>query len=100
MFVTSPSLHDWLTRKQKETRRGRAELLLADCGGVERSPGESATAVAVAMDANSLVDAQEELDAAATEDDGRGRTVSCGTGDGRLVVLALVALGGYEGQAG
>jgi serine/threonine protein kinase/formylglycine-generating enzyme required for sulfatase activity len=24
------SLHDWLTRKQKETRRGRAELLLAD----------------------------------------------------------------------
>jgi serine/threonine protein kinase/formylglycine-generating enzyme required for sulfatase activity len=25
-----PSLRDWLTRKQKETRRGRAELLLAD----------------------------------------------------------------------
>jgi formylglycine-generating enzyme required for sulfatase activity len=25
-----PSLPDWLTRKQKETRRGRAELLLAD----------------------------------------------------------------------
>src|SRR5262249_52733425 len=24
------SLRDWLTRKQKETRRGRAELLLAD----------------------------------------------------------------------
>jgi serine/threonine protein kinase/formylglycine-generating enzyme required for sulfatase activity len=24
------SLHDWLTRKQKETRRGRAELLLAE----------------------------------------------------------------------
>ena len=29
-----PSLRDWLTRKQKETRRGRAELLLADRGGV------------------------------------------------------------------
>jgi serine/threonine protein kinase/formylglycine-generating enzyme required for sulfatase activity len=26
-----PSLRDWLTRKQKETRRGRAELLLEDC---------------------------------------------------------------------
>src|SRR5262249_51797043 len=25
-----PSLRDWLTRKQKETRRGQAELLLAD----------------------------------------------------------------------
>ncbi|CAN5609747.1 hypothetical protein BH11PLA2_BH11PLA2_06810 [soil metagenome] len=25
-----PSLHDWLTRKQQETRRGRAELLLAE----------------------------------------------------------------------
>jgi serine/threonine protein kinase/formylglycine-generating enzyme required for sulfatase activity len=29
-----PSLRDWLTRKQKETRRGRAELLLADRAGV------------------------------------------------------------------
>src|SRR5579883_1368295 len=29
-----PSLRNWLTRKQKETRRGRAELLLADCAAV------------------------------------------------------------------
>src|SRR5258708_4297187 len=29
-----PSLRDWPTRKQKETRRGRAELLLADRAGV------------------------------------------------------------------
>jgi serine/threonine protein kinase/formylglycine-generating enzyme required for sulfatase activity len=28
------SLRDWLTRKQKETRRGRAELLLADLAAV------------------------------------------------------------------
>lgn len=26
-----PSLRDWLTRRQKETRRGRAELVLEDC---------------------------------------------------------------------
>ncbi len=26
-----PSLRDWLTRKQKETRRGRAELRLSEC---------------------------------------------------------------------
>ncbi len=29
-----PSLRDWLTRKQKETRRGRAELVLADRAAV------------------------------------------------------------------
>ena len=29
-----PSLRDWLTRKQRETRRGRAELQLADCAAV------------------------------------------------------------------
>jgi serine/threonine protein kinase/formylglycine-generating enzyme required for sulfatase activity len=29
-----PSLREWLTRKEKETRRGRAELLLADRAGV------------------------------------------------------------------
>jgi serine/threonine protein kinase/formylglycine-generating enzyme required for sulfatase activity len=29
-----PSLRDWLTRKQKETRRGRAELLLTDRAGI------------------------------------------------------------------
>ncbi len=35
------SLRDWLTRKQKETRRGRAELLLADRAGVWQSRQES-----------------------------------------------------------
>src|SRR5262249_26351850 len=35
-----PSLRDWLTRKQKETRRGRAELLLADRAAVgDARPG-------------------------------------------------------------
>ena len=44
------SLRDWLTRKQKETKRGRAELLLADRAAVWNGrPGEPATAVAVAM---------------------------------------------------
>ena len=36
-----PSLRDWLTRKQKETRRGRAELLLADRAGVWNARPES-----------------------------------------------------------
>jgi serine/threonine protein kinase/formylglycine-generating enzyme required for sulfatase activity len=36
-----PSLRDWLTRKQKETRRGRAELLLADRAGVWKARPEN-----------------------------------------------------------
>ncbi len=36
-----PSLRDWLTRKQKETRSGRAELLLADRAGVWNSRPEN-----------------------------------------------------------
>ncbi len=32
--LSGSSLRDWLTRKQKETRRGRAELLLADRAAV------------------------------------------------------------------
>ena len=39
-----PSLRDWLTRKQKETRRGRAELLLADrteLWNTQRTHGQS-----------------------------------------------------------
>ena len=36
-----PSLREWLTRKQKETRRGRAELLLADRAAVWATRPES-----------------------------------------------------------
>jgi formylglycine-generating enzyme required for sulfatase activity len=36
-----PALRDWLTRKQKETRRGRAELLLADRAAVWNARPES-----------------------------------------------------------
>ena len=36
-----PSLRDWLTQKQKETRRGRAELLLADRASVWNSRQEN-----------------------------------------------------------
>jgi serine/threonine protein kinase/formylglycine-generating enzyme required for sulfatase activity len=36
-----PSLRDWLTRKQKETRRGRAELLLTDRAAVWKNRPEN-----------------------------------------------------------
>ena len=49
-------------------------------GGVERPPGEPATAVAVAVVPDPLVDGEEELDAAAAEDDGgrRAGIMRCG----------------------
>jgi formylglycine-generating enzyme required for sulfatase activity len=36
-----PALRDWLTRKQKESRRGRAELLLADRAAVWKARPEN-----------------------------------------------------------
>ena len=59
------------------------------CGGLERSTGEPATAVAVAMAQHPLADAEEELDAAAAEDDAQGDAVSCGAGAGGCVLSWL-----------
>ena len=36
-----PSLRDWLTRKQRETRRGRAELRLAERAAIWREKPET-----------------------------------------------------------
>src|SRR5262249_9914058 len=49
-------------------------------GGVECAPGESAIAVLVVMGANLLADCEDELDAAADEDDAEGGAVSCAAG--------------------
>src|SRR5258708_720347 len=47
---------------------------------VERSTGEPPTAIAIAVVPDQVVDKEEELDAAATQDDGEGRPVSCDAG--------------------
>ena len=63
-----PSLRDWLTRKQRETRRGRAELRLADrAAAVERQAGEPPPARLVGMAQHPPVHPKERLDAAAAE---------------------------------
>src|SRR5262249_18367610 len=49
-------------------------------GGVERPSGKPATAVAAAMAANLLADGEEELDAAAAEDDETSDPLPCGAG--------------------
>jgi serine/threonine protein kinase len=93
-----PSLRDWLTRKQKETRRGRAELLLAESGrGVECSPGEPAVAVAASLAAHSLAHQEEELDTAAAQDDGQGQPVSCPAGVHRGGLADSARLGRLRG---
>ena len=78
-----PSLRDWLTRKQKETRRGRAELLLADRAAVWNARPENRQLPSLLQWLQyPLADAEEELDAAAAEDDAQGDPVSCGAGAG------------------
>ncbi len=62
-------------------------------GGVECPPGEPATAVAVAMVQHPLVDAEEELDAAAEEDDARRRA-----GIMRCEVFVVVVCTGSGGD--
>ena len=72
-----PSLRDWLTRKQKETRRGRAELLLADRAAVWNARPENRQLPSLLQWFQyPLADAEEELDAAAAEDDEEGGMVS------------------------
>ena len=89
-----PSLRDWLTRKQKETRRGRAELLLADRAGVlECSPREPATAFIIAVVPDQVSDGEAELDVARAKDDGKGDEVSCGSGFKRCLDFVHDRLG-------
>ena len=76
-----PSLRDWLTRKQKETRRGRAELLLADRAAVWNARPENRQLPSLLQWVSiRLADAEEGLDAAAAEDDAarRAAITSCG----------------------
>ena len=60
------SLRDWLTRKQRETRRGRAELRLAERSAlVERQAREPPSAVRLGMGEHPAADEDEGLDRAA-----------------------------------
>ena len=94
------SMREWLTRKQKETRRGRAELLLADRAAVWNARPENRQLPSLLQWLHDpLVDAEKELDAAAEDDDGEGRASI--TRCGRVVArggLGGRRLGAYEGQ--
>ncbi len=89
-----PSLRDWLTRKQKETRRGRAELKLAErVGTVECETREPASAFPVGVRQYPIADAASDW----TEPQrkmmrraGRLHAVRWGTG---LLMILLLGLG-------
>ena len=90
-----PSLREWLTRKQKETRRGRAELLLADRAAVWNGSPENRQLPALwQWLQHPLADAEEDLDAAAAEDDAAGGPVSRCRGVVLAVLLAVVVVAG------
>ena len=57
------SLRDWLTRKQKETRRGRAELRLGRSSALwNAKPENRHSAITVGISQHSVADRQKEMD--------------------------------------
>jgi formylglycine-generating enzyme required for sulfatase activity len=95
------SLRDWLTRKQKETRRGRAELLLADRAAVWNARPENRQLpswwewanVRLFTRKRDWTPPQEKMLRKATRYHAvRGLAVA--------LVLALLGWGGYEGHGG
>ena len=73
-----PSLRDWLTEKQRETRRGRAELKLAERLALRRPPGVTPPAIAIGVDGHPRVHAPSRLVSGRAPDDVcRDKTPRC-----------------------
>ena len=82
-----PSLRDWLTRKQKETRRGRAELLLSDLSAVWNTRPENRQLPSLWKWLSiRWLTAERELDAATADDDAEVGEASYGEGVGSGLV--------------
>ena len=92
------SLRDWLTRKQKETRRGRAELLLADRASVWNARPENRQLPSVLQWASlSLLTRREnwtETQRKMMQKAGRHHVLR---GCVAAIVLAILSWGSYEG---
>jgi len=93
------SLRDWLTRKQRETRRGRAELRLAERSALWNAKPEIRQLPALLEWANILL-LTRNRDRTATQQR-MMRQASCYHAVRGLLVAALLALlawGGYQGH--
>ena len=71
-----PSLREWLSRKQKETRQGRTELRLAELAAFNAKPENRPPAELEGLRKYPPVHGPEVLDKAAEADDAAGGTVS------------------------
>ena len=92
-----PSLRAWLTRKQKETRRGRAELLLEDRATVWNARPENRQLPSLAPWANIRRLVPKKIwSAPQTKMMRRAGRYHSVRGLMAAVVLAALALGGYE----
>ena len=68
-----PSLREWLTRKQRETRRGRAELRLVERSSLwNAKPENRHLPLGLGVGEHPVADEEEGLDRAAADDDETG----------------------------
>jgi len=94
-----PSLRDWLTRKQKETRRGRAELLLADRAAVWNARPENRQLPSLLQWLQiGWLTRKKNWTAPQRKMMRRARWHHAGRGLVSIVLLSLIGWGGYEIQ--
>ena len=92
-----PSLRDWLTRKQKETRRGRAELLLADRAAVWNARPENRQLPSLWQWLQIRWLTRRRMDAAAAEDDGKASRYHAVRWLVAAACLIMLVFAGWEG---
>ena len=93
-----PSLRDWLTRKQKETRRGRAELLLADRAVVWNGRPENRQLPSLSQWFRiRLLTARKHWTPPQRKMMEKAGRYHAARGAALLLVLLLLGWGGYEG---
>src|SRR5262249_28607638 len=93
-----PSLRDWLTRKQKETRRGRAELLLADRASVWSARPENRQLPSLWQWCSiRWLTQKKNWTPPQSKMMGRATRYHAMRGFGVAVLLAFLGWGGYEG---
>ena len=97
-----PSIREWLTRKQRETRQGTGGTA---AGGtlvaLERQAREPASTVVAGMGEHRAADEEEGLDRSSTQDDEAGGAGAWAAGAGRgAVLVALVLVGLTSASSG
>jgi formylglycine-generating enzyme required for sulfatase activity len=94
-----PSLREWLTRKQKETRRGRAELLLADRAAVWGARPESRQLPSLPQWLRiRLLTAKKTWTRPQRKMMRKATRYHVGRGLAAVVLLAVISWGSYEGH--